>query len=406
MTLINCTLTKNIAGISGGAVYNNDSEPLIVNTILWGNLPEEIVNDATSSTTVTYSDIQNGFAGNDNIDIDPLFVDPDENDLHIKTNSPCIEAGDDSAVVTIPNDYDGEPRQAGIVDIGADEFVDIDNDNIPDYWEKEYWPDDWDGDNSEDDPDGDGINNGDEYQQNLDPTVNEIPMAAIKKPVQTIEEDVEIILDSSDSSDSDDGIIKWLWEQIAEPGDRILDIINADQEMASFTTPQVEQGGESFEFRLTVFDKADQASLPKTCIVNVTWGNSPPVSDAGPDMVVNGGDMVQLDGSASVDRDGEIVSYIWEQTEGADVDLSDPSTVNPVFTAPYASEEQTLGFKLTVTDQKGLQYADLVTITVNATNSGAAAGIDIHGSSNGDVFEYIFDPAEKLGCFIQTISDF
>lgn len=58
-----------------------------------------------------------------NISVDPLFLNP-ASDFHLAANSPCIDAGDDSAVGTGWLDLDGQPRTNGAhVDIGADETV-------------------------------------------------------------------------------------------------------------------------------------------------------------------------------------------------------------------------------------------------------------------------------------------
>lgn len=64
-----------------------------------------------------------------NISADPLFIDPEGGDYHIKTTSPCVDAGDNT-YVSATEDIDGEARiQQGhtlaanaIVDIGADEL--------------------------------------------------------------------------------------------------------------------------------------------------------------------------------------------------------------------------------------------------------------------------------------------
>jgi len=58
-----------------------------------------------------------------NQDIDPLFFDPDNNDFHLKPNSPCINAGNPNAPELPEFDLDGNPR-TGIPDIGAYEFTD------------------------------------------------------------------------------------------------------------------------------------------------------------------------------------------------------------------------------------------------------------------------------------------
>ena len=64
---------------------------------------------------------------------DPVFV--SGTDLHV-VGPLANDAGDNSVGVTV--DIDGDARPGGIstiVDIGADEFYDLDGDNIPDYWE-------------------------------------------------------------------------------------------------------------------------------------------------------------------------------------------------------------------------------------------------------------------------------
>lgn len=56
------------------------------------------------------------------IDADPLFVDEATNDFHLTLVSPCLEAGDNTAVIG-NYDCEGDPRIAdSFVDIGADEF--------------------------------------------------------------------------------------------------------------------------------------------------------------------------------------------------------------------------------------------------------------------------------------------
>ena len=68
----------------------------------------------------TYSNIQGGRTGEGNIDMDPQFVDPAMGDFHLKSGSPCQNAADPAATVTV--DIDGDTRpQGGRSDMGADE---------------------------------------------------------------------------------------------------------------------------------------------------------------------------------------------------------------------------------------------------------------------------------------------
>jgi len=140
-TVTNCTFSGNAAVYSGGGVYNAMSaHPDLTNCIVWGNAGGEIVNDVSSTATVTYSDVQGGYSGTGNIDDDPLFVDDDgpddtfgteDDDVHLQDGSPCIDAGDNTAVI-VTADMDGYPR-----------IMDGDADGTPtvDAGAYEYWPD-------------------------------------------------------------------------------------------------------------------------------------------------------------------------------------------------------------------------------------------------------------------------
>ncbi len=92
--------------------------------------------------------------------------------------------------------------------------------------------------------------------------------------------------------------------------------------------------------------------------------NLPPTADAGQDQSVIEGELATLDGSGSVDPDDGISSYFWQQIAGVDVTLSDPSAINPGFTAPpVSSNPLTLKFRLTVEDNSGAVDIDDVTVT-------------------------------------------
>lgn len=80
--------------------------------------------------------------------------------------------------------------------------------------------------------------------------------------------------------------------------------------------------------------------------------NQAPIADAGEDVTVNVGDVVQLDASGSSDPDGTIVSYAWS------VGLSGQTTT-VIYNIPgvYVID-------LTVTDDGGLTSTDSITITV------------------------------------------
>jgi len=98
----------------------------------------------------------------------------------------------------------------------------------------------------------------------------------------------------------------------------------------------------------------------------VAVDNLPPTADAGVDQTVVEGDTVVLDGSDSSDADGTIASYYWEQTAGKAVSLTNSTTAQPTLPSPDVGRQgESLTFKLTVTDNQGLQGTDEVVVTVS-----------------------------------------
>lgn len=107
--------------------------------------------------------------------------------------------------------------------------------------------------------------------------------------------------------------------------------------------------------------------------------NQPPSADAGPDQIVDEGVEVVLDGSNSSDPDDGIASYTWLQTDGPEVSLSNPATVEPSFIPDVGVEGETFSFQLIVRDLAGATDTDTCTVKVRWVNSPpvADAGEDI-----------------------------
>jgi predicted outer membrane repeat protein len=130
--LINCTLAANTADGAGGGVADDGGSGQVHNCILWANTPDQVA----GTPGVSYSNVQGGWPGVGNIDADPLFADPGSGDFHLSPGSPCIDAGDNTAVPEgITTDLDGNPRfvddpaiedtgygEPPIVDMGAYEL--------------------------------------------------------------------------------------------------------------------------------------------------------------------------------------------------------------------------------------------------------------------------------------------
>jgi hypothetical protein len=84
-TLTNVTISENMADDGGGGIDSDDSNPVLENCILWEDTPQEIIGEVT----VSCSDVQGGWEGANNIDLDPLFCDPDNGDYRLQLDSPC-----------------------------------------------------------------------------------------------------------------------------------------------------------------------------------------------------------------------------------------------------------------------------------------------------------------------------
>ena len=121
----NCTFSNNSAVSRGGGMSNSEGSPTVTNCIFWGDSPDEISDDATSSATVTYSDIQGGWsgAGGSNIYGNPVFLDAANGDLRLGNYSPCVDAGNNAAVPAgVTTDLADNPRfvdDTGMADSGA-----------------------------------------------------------------------------------------------------------------------------------------------------------------------------------------------------------------------------------------------------------------------------------------------
>jgi len=116
---------SNDPNVGSGIYSGGNSNPVITNTIIWGNLPESDAIDGIA--TVSYSNIQGGWEGEGNIDTNPLFCNPDSGDYTLAENSPCIDAGDPSS----PLDSDGTIADMGAFGVGCSAILAIEEEFIP-----------------------------------------------------------------------------------------------------------------------------------------------------------------------------------------------------------------------------------------------------------------------------------
>lgn len=113
--LENNVIADNRAGPSStGGIRFYATNALLQNSILWGNTPSQLITQG-ASVSVRFCDVAGGFAGTGNINSDPLWT---GGRYYLSTGSPCIDAGNDSAVYNDPEDV-GNPGQALWPSLGA-----------------------------------------------------------------------------------------------------------------------------------------------------------------------------------------------------------------------------------------------------------------------------------------------
>ncbi len=175
---------------------------------------------------------------------------------------------------------------------------------------------------------------------------------------QIVTQGTSVTLDAGASSDSDGTISSYSWAE----GSTILST------NSSFNKSDFSVG--THTITLTVTDDDGATSSDDVTITVNQSSNVIPVANAGADQTVTEGSTVTLDGSASTDSDGTIVSYQW--MEGSTLLSSNESFTKSDFSVG------THTLALTVTDDNNGVHTDTVTITVNAASSGGNTG----GNSN------------------------
>ena len=114
-TIVGNTITGNIGGHGGGVFCSGYSETTLCDCIIWGN------GDDLSGGSATYCCIQDMVEGQGNIHENPVFVAGPLGDYYLHPDSPCIDAGSQSASAAGLSDWttqtDGTP-DTGVVDMG------------------------------------------------------------------------------------------------------------------------------------------------------------------------------------------------------------------------------------------------------------------------------------------------
>lgn len=205
---------------------------------------------------------------------------------------------------------------------------------------------------------------------------NSAPMARLSFD-QTILLGGEVVIDGTDSSDADKNELIYNWSFVKVAGSPLTPpdlTYSVDGDKALFTPDTAGV----YAIRLVVNDGFTN-SLPAISLVYV-WdenqpppqagGNTPPIANAGPDQSYTSPREILLDGSGSIDLDGDSISYLWSFSQFPRHDapaLSDAKAEQPTFTA---SRSGTYWVQLVVNDGTVDSIPDHVKITISNMASG------------------------------------
>lgn len=194
-------------------------------------------------------------------------------------------------------------------------------------------------------------------------------------PDQSVSMGTVVTLDGTSSSG---GSLTYNWTQV--PGGPTVVLSGASAAHPTFTAPNVPVAGATVTFQLDVCEgTSSNCGDPDTVNVHIMNVNRPPVAEAGLDQTVQEGSPVLLNGSASYDPDVESITYTWLQVFGPTVTLGYPNSATPNFTAPpVGASGGQVDFELIVTDARGSNHADYVSVFISNVNQPPVsnAGLD------------------------------
>jgi hypothetical protein len=120
-----CTIAHSRSGSYAIALRGGSCHPTFTNCIIWNDevQPAEFNLVYGAQVTVSHSTVQGGWPGTGNISEDPLFVQDGSDDYTLRQISPCIDEGNNEAVLPGETDLDGNPR---VVDGNGDGLAEVD----------------------------------------------------------------------------------------------------------------------------------------------------------------------------------------------------------------------------------------------------------------------------------------
>ncbi|MFN3017980.1 glycosyl hydrolase family 18 protein [Vibrio coralliilyticus] len=195
---------------------------------------------------------------------------------------------------------------------------------------------------------------------------NRAPVAAAGADV-SVTGPASVVLDGSNSSDSDGSVASYAWEQLSGTS---VSLTGANTAQASFDVAEVAQT-ETLTFKLTVTDN-EGATGTDTVVVTVQAKdtgpvNTAPVAAVSAPATANAGDVVVVDASGSSDADNDTLTYSWDVPAGLNATINGATVT---FTASEYTQDTSLLFTVTVSDVQATSSASATVVVVKKDTGG------------------------------------
>ncbi len=198
---------------------------------------------------------------------------------------------------------------------------------------------------------------------NLDGAPSNVSPVANAGPDQNVVTGSLVMLNGSGSSSAIGATLTYNWSFTSMPPGSTATLSNSTSVTPTF---RADKSG-SYVLNLIVTD-GQANSAADTVTITASTTNSAPVANAGPDQNVTTGSLVTLNGSGSMDMNGDLLTYNWSflsKPAGSNAALLISTLVNPIFTADKSGSYV---LSLIVNDGQANSAADIVVITATTTD--------------------------------------